>query len=88
MTTEQRLTEFAQAVATDVKTLYARTNTFEFNQMVPSILWTINHALGKFPSVEVVDSAGTVVVGNVEYINDNQITIEFSFAFSGKAYLN
>ena len=88
MTTEQKLTDFAEAVATDVKALYTRTNTYEHNQMVPNTIWTVNHNLGKFPSVEIVDSGGTAVVGSVDYVDDNQIIIEFTFAFSGKAYLN
>lgn len=88
MTTEARLTELAQAIASDVKALYSRTNTLEFNQMIPAGTWSIIHNLGKFPSVTVVDSGGTVVDGNVNYIDDNTIEIEFSFSFSGKAYLN
>ena len=88
MTTEARLTELAQAIVSDVKALYSRTNTLEFNQMSPSNTWSIIHNLGKYPSVTVVDSGGTVVDGNVNYINDNTIEIEFSFSFSGKAYLN
>lgn len=88
MTTEQRLTEFAQAVGADIKDIREKMRTFEFTQMVPAYTWTITHNLDKFPSVEVVDSAGTVVIGNVSYINNNQIELEFSFQFSGKAYLN
>lgn len=88
MTTEQRLTDFAQAVAADIKDIRVKMRTFEHNQMVPSNVWVITHNLDKFPSVEVVDSAGSVVVGNVSYINNNQIEVEFSFPFSGKAYLN
>lgn len=88
MTTEQRLTDFAQAVASDVKDIRVKMRTFEHNQMIPSNVWVITHNLDKFPSVAVVDSAGSAVVGNVSYINNNQIDVEFSFPFSGKAYLN
>lgn len=88
MTTEQRLTEFAEAVAADIKSLNTKLNTFTYDQMVPSLVWGIDHMLGKYPSVEVVDSAGTVVTGSVQYINTNRIEISFAYAFSGKAYLN
>ena len=50
--------------------------------------WTINHNLGKYPSATVVDSAGSVVVGDVNYITLNQIIVNFSSSFSGKAYIN
>lgn len=50
--------------------------------------WTIEHNLGKYPSVTVVDSAGTVVFGDVTYESDSRLKITFSAEFSGKAYLN
>lgn len=61
---------------------------FTYTQAVPSRVWTINHNLDKKPSVSVVDSADTVVVGNVEYVDDNNLVITFENIFSGKAYLN
>jgi hypothetical protein len=42
----------------------------------------------KFPSITVVDSANTVVQGTVFYDSTTQITLTFSAAFSGQAYLN
>lgn len=59
-----------------------------FTQTTPSDYWIISHGLGKFPSVTVVDSAGTLVEGQTHYINENQIELEFFGAFAGKAYLN
>lgn len=59
-----------------------------FSQDVPSAIWTINHNLNKKPSVTVVSSSEQVVYGDVSYINTNKLTITFSAAFSGKAYLN
>ncbi len=50
--------------------------------------WTINHGLGKYPSVTVVDDNGNIVYGNVTYTNANTVTVSFSAALSGKAYLN
>lgn len=61
---------------------------FVFTQSSASATWTINHTLNKFPSVEVVDSANDIVIGNVTYNSTTQITITFTAAFSGKAYLN
>lgn len=62
--------------------------TFVFTQASAESVWEIQHNLGKYPSVTTVDSADTVVVGGVEYIDLNNLIITFSAAFSGKAYLN
>jgi hypothetical protein len=61
---------------------------FVFNQSSASSTWTINHTLDKFPAVEVVNSANTIVIGDITYNSTSQITITFTAAFSGKAYLN
>ena len=61
---------------------------FTFTQSSASAQWVIQHDLGKNPSVSVVDSAGSLVVGEVSYINNNNLIITFISAFSGKAYLN
>ena len=42
---------------------------------------------GNRPSVTVVDSANTVVEGDVQYNSTTQLTITFASAFTGKAYL-
>jgi hypothetical protein len=53
-----------------------------------SAVWSINHNLDKYPSVTVKDSAGSTVIGEVQYIDEDNLTITFSGAFSGEAYLN
>ena len=57
-------------------------------QAVSSATWTIAHNLRKFPSVTVKDSAGSIVIGEIVYNDENNITLTFSGAFSGEAYLN
>lgn len=59
-----------------------------FDQASASTTWLINHNLGFYPSITVVDSAGTVVEGNYSYPNATTIIANFSNAFSGKAYLS
>lgn len=56
-------------------------------QASPSSTWNITHDLGGRPSVMVVDSANTVVVGEVTYVSNTQITVSFTVPFSGYAYL-
>lgn len=66
----------------------ATDRSYEHVQAVASDVWTINHNLGKFPSVTIVDSANDEVEGNVNHVSNTQLTITFSAAFSGKAFLN
>ena len=63
-------------------------STYTHNQIVPLSVWTITHNLKKYPSVTVVDSSGSVVVGDVKYLSENELQVSFSGAFAGKAYLN
>lgn len=62
--------------------------THVFTQAVPSDKWIVKHGLNKYPSVTVVDTAGSVVVGDVDYVDINNVIISFRFAFAGKAYFN
>lgn len=61
---------------------------YEHVQATPSSVWNIPHNLGKRPAVSVLDSAGTEVTGQVDYIDINNVTITFQAAFSGSAILN
>jgi len=60
---------------------------FTYNQASASSSWNISHTLNGFPSVTVVDSAGTVVVGTISYNSTSSVTVSFESAFAGKAYL-
>jgi hypothetical protein len=62
--------------------------TFVHNQVALSASWSVAHNLGNFPSVNVVDSGGSLIIPNVSYVNSNNVTISFAAATSGKAYLN
>jgi hypothetical protein len=61
---------------------------YEHTQGAVSSSWVINHNLGFKPNVTVVDSAGTIYEGEITYTNSNSLTVSFSQAFSGKAYLS
>ena len=62
--------------------------TFEFTQGTPSTNWSIQHDMDKFPSVSVVNNNNVLMYGNITYVDKNNLTINFSAGFSGKAYLN
>jgi hypothetical protein len=62
--------------------------SYEHTQGAVSNSWVINHNLGFKPNVTVVDSAGTIYEGEIAYTNTNSLTVTFSSAFSGIAYLS
>ena len=71
-----------------VFTLSSPDKTFEFTQGVPATTWNIQHNLGKFPSVSVINNNNIVINGEVTYIDNNNVQLNFSAGFTGKAYLN
>lgn len=60
---------------------------YEFTQASPASTWSITHSLGGKPSVSVVDSSGTIVIGEVSYNSNTLVTVNFTAPFSGYAYL-
>jgi len=66
-----------------------KATTFTFTQSSSLAAWTITHNLGYRPGgVSVVDSAENVVMGDIVHSSDNELVINFSSAFTGKAYLS
>ena len=70
-----------------VENLVSRVS-YEHTQGSVSDSWTITHNLGFKPNVTVVDSGGTIYEGEISYTDLNTLTVSFSTAFSGKAYLS
>lgn len=66
----------------------SKDKNFVYEQGTPSATWIINHYMGKYPSVSVIDSSGSEVEGEVTYNNIDTLTIEFNGGFSGTATLN
>lgn len=61
---------------------------YDHDQAVASTTWSITHNLGYFPSVSVVDSAGTLWEGDVQYVDSNNVIVTFGAPFAGHAYLS
>ena len=61
---------------------------FVFTQSTPLAVWNMNHNLGYYPNVSVVDSSGQKVYGDTRYVDINNVQATFSGAFSGNAYLS
>lgn len=58
------------------------------SQSIASVTWNIQHNLNKFPSATMVLSTGQKGYGDITYIDENNLTITFASAESGKAYIN
>lgn len=78
-TNEKLVTERAVALAVD---------SYVHDQAVPSDTWVIVHNLGRYPSVTVVDSAGSQFMVQIEYNSKKKLTLYMNGATTGKAYLN
>lgn len=65
-----------------------QTIAYTHNQTAVSSTWVINHGLTFQPGVQIVDSAGTTIEGVVNYNSSSQLTVQFSVALSGTAYLS
>ena len=63
-------------------------DTYVHDQATSSDTWVVEHNLGRYPSVTVVDSAGTQFIVQVEYNSKNKLTIYMNGSTTGKAYLN
>lgn len=61
---------------------------YTHTQVSASAVWNIVHNLGKYPSVTVIDSAGSKVEGDYDYVDVNTVQLTFSAAFAGTASLN
>lgn len=62
--------------------------SYVHDQLTPATTWTVAHNLGQWPSVTVVDSGGNLVWGDIDYVNDNTVTVSFSVSFGGRAFCN
>lgn len=61
--------------------------TFRHVQAAPAAVWSITHGLNTFPNVDVVDTANAELLGQVDYVDANSLTITFSSPQTGIAFL-
>ena len=50
--------------------------------------WNIQHNLKFYPNVTIVDSGENYVVGDIQYLDWNNLVVTFTHSFAGKAYLS
>jgi hypothetical protein len=64
------------------------TASFTYTQNTAASIWDITHNLGFHPNVATVDSAGSSIEGVLTYTGINTLTVVFSIATTGTAYLS
>ena len=57
-------------------------------QMIATQTWIVSHGLHKYPSVTIMDSSGTHITADVEYIDIDVLHIHFTAEVGGRAYLS
>lgn len=56
-------------------------------QSTPALTWTINHNLGTYPSVLVLDANHRRIIPSLDYPSPNQTVISHTSPYAGTAYL-
>lgn len=62
--------------------------TYTFTQLSPTPTWIVPHNLNKFPAVTIIDTDGDIVIGDVQFVSLNELTISFTIPVAGKVYIN
>ncbi len=60
---------------------------FVYQQTSPATVWTINHNLGFKPTVELIDSGGQEIDGEISHPTNNQTVVTLNPASAGLARL-
>jgi len=65
----------------------ATNTTVVHDQSSASATWTITHNQGRYPAIDIIDSAGNHVIGDIKHNSVNQAVATFDNAFAGKAII-
>jgi hypothetical protein len=61
---------------------------FTYTRDTPAATWPINHELGRYPQVTVVDQFGSRRISDVVYADINNVSVIHSEPLVGAAYLS
>jgi hypothetical protein len=61
---------------------------YVYTRGTPAATWPINHALGRYPQVTVVDTSGNRRISDVVYADINNVSVIHSEPLLGSAYLS
>jgi len=62
--------------------------SFTYTPQDARTIWIINHNLGFNPNITILDSVGNECYGQILYNDNNSLTLTFSEAVYGTAYLS
>jgi hypothetical protein len=62
--------------------------SFTWEQQTNEIVWTIQHNLGYRPNVSIIDYGRNNIEADISHVDVNELTITFTSATSGYAYLS
>ena len=65
-----------------------RGGSISIEQETASSTWTLNHGLGYYPNVTIIDSLGRMVIAPISYPDVDTVQITFTAPFSGTAHLS
>jgi hypothetical protein len=65
----------------------AANTTVVHDQASANATWTMTHNLGRYPAIDIIDSAGNHVIGDIKHNSINQLVATFDNAFAGKAII-
>jgi hypothetical protein len=98
ITPERRATGMKVYVAADNTTyeldsggnwvVFGGNKSYDHNQVTPATVWVIDHNLGMYPNILIIDSVGEQVMGNTTFDSINKVTLTFSAPIYGHAYLS
>jgi hypothetical protein len=59
--------------------------TYAFTQTTPSSVWNIQHNLGYYPAITVIDTSGHVVYADIEHLSTANALVNFPSPATGMA---
>ena len=62
-------------------------SAYMYTQTTPAAVWTINHNLGLWPTVSILDPGGNEIEADVTHPSVNQLVIRFAIPIAGLARL-
>lgn len=63
-------------------------STYVFHQEESSKKWMITHSLKfLYPEVNIIDNDGNIIIGDINYLTENYLEIDFSIKTAGTAYI-
>lgn len=61
---------------------------FVYQQITNASSWVVNHNLDKRCAVQIVDNDFQEIIGNITWLNNNTVKVEFNSAITGYVYCN